>query len=143
MNKPLPPVNPDSAPFWDGCADGDLRLQHCRKCGTLQFPPRARCAQCTSDDLDWETVVAHGHVYSFTVVHRAPTAAFRDDVPYVLALVEFDTHARAMMNVTGCDPDAVHIGMPVDIEFERRESGDEEAWLPVARARVRHGGRSA
>ena len=140
MTKPLPPVNPDSAPFWDGCAEGDLRLQHCPSCGELQFPPRARCLACGGGDLDWETVVPHGEIYSYTVVHRAPIAAFKGDVPYVLAIVSFDKRARAMMNVTGCAPEDVHIGMQVDIEFERRESGDEVAWLPVAKARVRHAG---
>ncbi len=138
--KPLPPVNPDSAAFWDGCAEGELRLQHCTGCGALQFPPRARCLGCGAADLDWETVARHGRIYSFTVVHRAPIPAFKADVPYVLALVEFDRRARAMMNVVGCEPDEVHIGMSVDIEFERRENGEEIAWLPMARARVHHAG---
>ena len=37
-----------------------------------------------------------------------------------------------MLNVTGCNPDAVHIGMKVRIAFEHRGDGDARVHLPVA-----------
>jgi len=132
--KPLPPINADTRAFWDGCAAGELRVQRCAGCGSHQLPPRARCVACGASDLAWVAHPARGTVHSFTVVHRAPSAAFRDDAPYVVVLVDIVDRARLMMNVTGCDAEAVHIGMPVRIGFvERRDDGGETAWLPEAR----------
>ena len=131
--KPLPPITPDTRPFWEGCAAGELRVQRCTSCGDAQLPPRARCARCGADALEWTSMAPRGEVHSFTVVHRAPSAAFREDVPYVIALVDLAEHARLMMNVTGCDPQAVRIGLPVRIGFTARRGEDGgEVWLPVA-----------
>ena len=130
--KPTPEITRDSMPFWDGCAAGELRVQRCRECGGDQLPPRARCLACGADDLDWRAIPARGVVHSFTVVHRAPSEAFRADVPYVVALVDVAARARLMMNVTGCDPDQMHIGMQVRIDFERRDGGEPAVTVPVA-----------
>ena len=133
-HKPLPRITDDTKPFWDGCAAGELRVQRCTVCGAMQFPPRSRCGACGSDRLEWVAVDPRGEVYSFTVVHRAPTTAFRPDVPYVVALVDVAPGARLMLNVTGCDVAQVHIGMPVRIEFEVREGDGTSVHVPVARA---------
>ena len=116
-------------PFWDGCAANELRVQRCSTCSARQFPPRGRCADCGGTAFDWIANDLRGEVYSFTVVHRAPTQAFRADCPYVLALVDVAPGARFMLNVIGCAPDAVYIGMQVTIEFDDR--GD--TIVPVAR----------
>lgn len=131
--KPLPRVTPDTRPFWDGCAAGELRVQHCEDCGARQLPPRARCTACGGDALAWRAVPARGTVHSFTVVHRAPSQPFRADVPYVIALIDVALGARLIANVTGCDPHSVCIGMTLDIGFEPREDGDTREWLPIAR----------
>ncbi|MCP5152930.1 MAG: OB-fold domain-containing protein [Ectothiorhodospiraceae bacterium] len=110
-----------------------MRVQRCRACAGLQLPPRARCRACGADTFDWATLPPRGVVYSFTIVHRAPTPAFRDDVPYVLALVEVAPGARLMLNVVDCEASAMGIGAPVDIGFEPREADGATAFLPVAR----------
>ena len=57
------------------------------------------------------------------MVRRAPTKAFRPDVPYVVALVDLADGVRMMMNLRECDPEAVHIGMKVRIVFEQGADG--------------------
>ena len=32
--KPVPEPTPETQPFWDGCAAGELRLQRCTDCAT-------------------------------------------------------------------------------------------------------------
>jgi uncharacterized OB-fold protein len=59
-----------------------------------------------------------GTVYSFTVTHQNQTPGFRDEVPYVLAIVELEEGPRLMTNIVGCAPDAVRIGMPVEVVFD-------------------------
>jgi uncharacterized OB-fold protein len=57
-------------------------------------------------------------VYSFTVTHQNQSPGFREELPYVLAIVELEEGPRLMTNVVGCAPDAVRIGMPVQAVFE-------------------------
>lgn len=43
---------------------------------------------------------------------------FREELPYVLAMVELEEGPRLMTNIVGCDPDAVRIGMSVVVQFD-------------------------
>src|SRR4029453_1212760 len=43
MEKPLPIITADSAPFWDGCRDGKLSLQRCAACESWRYPPAPVC----------------------------------------------------------------------------------------------------
>ena len=61
---------------------------------------------------------ARGTVYTFTVTHQNQAPGFRDELPYVLAYVELDEGVRMLTNIVDCAPDAVRIGMPVEVVFE-------------------------
>lgn len=117
MNKPVPRTTPETKPFWDGCAIGELRYQACGRCGHVQAIPRAFCSACQHGDLQWRVSAGRGRILSHTTVHRAPTPAFRVDVPYVIALVDMDEGFRLMVNVLGGDSPAVAIGRPARIGF--------------------------
>ena len=118
----------DTAPFWQGTARGEVLYQHCDTCGRTQFPPRRHCAHCQAGEPQWLRSTGRGAVHSFTVVHRAPTAAFKGEVPYTIALVDLDEGFRMMMNVLDGPPQEVEIGSRVRIVF--RPHG--EAMLPQA-----------
>jgi uncharacterized OB-fold protein len=119
--KPNPTPNADTSPFWEACNEERLIVQTCQSCGHVQFYPRALCVKCEGRDLDWRDAKPEGTVHSCTLVHRAPTPAFKEDAPYVLALIDLDDGFRMMMNVINCPPESVAIGMPVRIVFEDRE----------------------
>lgn len=128
VKPPIAISHADTAPFWRGTAHGELLYQRCRACERTQFPPRQHCAHCQAGEPEWLRSAGRGAVHTFTVVHRAPTAAFKDEVPYVIALVDLDEGFRMMMNVLGCPPEAVEIGARVRVVF--RPHG--EAMLPQA-----------
>ena len=128
--KPSPLPNADTKPFWEACNRESMIYQQCQSCHYHQFYPRRICKQCGSDNLVWVTATSRGTVYSFTVQYRAPTPAFREDVPYVIALIDLDDGIRMMMNIKNCNPEDVHIGMPVRIIFEER--GEERQKIPQA-----------
>jgi len=130
--KPVPPVNADTAEFWRGCNHERLLFQRCAHCGHAQFPPRSLCVACHGRDLAWRESARRGQIHSFTVVHRAPTAAFKGDVPYVLALVDLDEGFRIMCNLIGCSPEEAAIGLPVRIIFETRGEGEARQRVPQA-----------
>ncbi len=113
--------SPETQAFRDACRDGRLTFQRCRDCKQAQFYPRAICSHCQSAQLDIATSAGRGQVYSFTVVHRAPSAEFRSRVPYVLALIDLDEGFRVMANIINGDPQSVTISMPVKLTFTADE----------------------
>jgi uncharacterized OB-fold protein len=112
---------PVTRPFWDGCAVGELRFQRCRDCRAPQFPPAEFCRRCLATDLAWERSAGTGTVYSWTVVHRPVTPAFR--VPYAPAIVDLDEGYQMITNLIGLRPDAISPGLPVQVEFHRTGAG--------------------
>ena len=126
--KPIPVPNEDSALFWRGCSQHKLTIQRCKSCGQARFYPRILCIGCGSTDTEWFDASGDGSIFSYTIVHRAPSPAFKDDVPYVLAIVELWEGVRMMTNIVGCDPAEVKIDMPVRVQFQRMS---DEIFLPV------------
>jgi len=116
--KHLPPVNAESAPFWDACRAGELHLQRCAACSRWQFYPRLLCTACGGRELAWQQASGKARLATFTIVRRAVSAAYEDDVPYVVALVKLEEGPTMMSNVVDCDPEALEIGMPLEVTFE-------------------------
>jgi uncharacterized OB-fold protein len=115
---PLPKPDKDSEVYWEGARRHELLLQRCGACQKFRFYPRSVCPFCLSDTFEWTESTGRGTVYSFTVIHRAPSRAFQGKVPYVLALIELDEGIRMMSNVVDTDPAEVRIGMRVEVVFD-------------------------
>jgi len=116
--KPVPIPNEDTKPFWDSLREHKLVIQKCSQCGQFRFPPRVICPYCMSLHSRWVEVKGKGKIYSFTVVHYAYTPAYRDALPYVVAIIELEEGIRLVTNIVGCKPEEVQIGMDVEITFE-------------------------
>lgn len=126
--KPLPVIDHLSAPFWEACRNHELRLQCCDGCGQRRFPAGPICHRCGSKDSTWTLTEGRARVYSWIVVrHPIPADVYDDEVPYVVALVEFADGVRMPTNITGCDPETVVGGMEVVVTFE---DIDENITLP-------------
>lgn len=111
--KPLPEVDATSAPFWEAAAEGRLLIQQCPACGRCQFYPRALCTACAAAPV-WIEASGRGRVHTYTVVRQYGAAPFRDELPYVVAVIDLDEGVRMLAGLTGCAPDAVQVGMPVE-----------------------------
>jgi uncharacterized OB-fold protein len=120
---PMPVANADSLPYWNAARERRLLIRKCNGCGSLHFMPRHLCPDCWSDQLEWVESKGTGSVHSFTVIRRAPVAAFAVRVPYVVALIELDEGPRMMANVIGEDALSVCIGDRVRVTFEDRGDG--------------------
>ena len=129
MNVPLPKPQPnaDSLAYWNGARERRLLIRRCTACGEKHFMPRHSCPYCWSDRLEWVESKGSGRVYSYSIVHRAPTAAFAAIAPYVIALIELDDGPRMFANVVGAKALEVAIGDRVHVTFEDRGEG---AMLP-------------
>jgi uncharacterized OB-fold protein len=114
--KILPPDTELSRPFWEGCREGELRLQQCNSCDRFQFYPRIICSHCDGDGLSWRPVSGRGRIASFTVVRRGISRAY--EAPYIVALVDLDEGPRMMSTVVDCEPESVAVGDTVQVQFE-------------------------
>jgi uncharacterized OB-fold protein len=123
MQKPIPAATADTREFWDACGRGELLYQTCMDCGRVQFYPRRHCSACQKMRMEWRRSSGAATIYSHTTVHRAPTPAFKADVPYVIALVDVDEGFRMMVNILGCDPGEVRIGGRLRIVFRADGEG--------------------
>ena len=116
--RPHPRRDPDSLPYWDAAQRHELLIQRCDQCGAHRFYARLLCPRCWSPDVTWERSSGRGTIYSFTIVHRAPSEAFRALVPYVVAVIDLEEGVRVMANILGTSPDDVRVGAPVRVVFE-------------------------
>lgn len=101
--------------FVDHLERGELKATRCRGCGKVFFPPRADCASCLGGDMEWVGIGGSGRLVSYTVANYAPTG-FEDDVPYTLALADFDGIKVFGRISADAPPDRIRVGMAVKIQ---------------------------
>lgn len=128
MTALRPQVNQDTAFFWEGTREGELRIQRCAACGALRHPPGPSCPDCHAHDRTHVVASGRGTVYSY-VVHRHPPVPGRE-LPILIALVDLEEGTRFLAEVVGCGPEDLEIGMPVTVDFQRI---DDDLTLPVWR----------
>ena len=119
--KPVPEPTPETQPFWDGCARGELLLQRCRDCGKPYFYPRPVCPACGSTDVEWFRASGRATLYSYVINHR-PARGFEVEAPYAIAVVELAEGPRMMTNIVGVPntPEDLILDMELQVTFEQR-----------------------
>jgi uncharacterized OB-fold protein len=126
----LPTLNEHNRAFWTGGADGHLMIAWCAQCELWVQPPTADCPQCQGG-LEPRAVSGLGSVFTYTVNYQPfmPTVP----VPYVIAIVQLKEQddLRIATNIVDCDPDSVHIGLPVEVRFECQDADGGRVFVPV------------
>lgn len=122
---PLPRPTEVSQRHWDGCKEGELWVQKCADCNSYVFIPQESCTACQSFKLNWVQSSGQGVLYSYTTVFRPQRVEF--EVPYVVAIIELEEGWHMLSNLIDCDLDAVKVGMPVEVTFQKMT---EEITLP-------------
>jgi uncharacterized OB-fold protein len=129
--KSLPRTDAVSAPYWEAAAQGRLLIQECPKCGHRQWYPRAMCTKCASE-VEWLECSGRGEVHTFTVIRQMGMRPFRDELPYVIAMIQLEEGPLVFGNVTDVVADDVRIGLPVAVWFTKVD--DEvgvASWRPA------------
>lgn len=118
--KPIPVPQGESDYYWEKAKAHELWLRHCGDCNQVYFYPRDICPICFSRNTSWIQASGKGTLHTFAIVHRAPTPAFRDDVPFIVAMVDLEEGARLPTNLVEVEPDPknITIGMAVEVMFE-------------------------
>lgn len=115
---PLPARMGLAAEFYKYCKLHELRFQRCTDCGAWRHLPRPMCGECGSFNYEWARSSGKGKVYSWITVVQALLPAFNDAVPYTVPLVDMEEGVRMVAMIDGVAPEAMHIGMPVEVFFE-------------------------
>ena len=125
-----PAVNRDTAFFWEGTKQGELRIQRCTACGALRHPPGPLCTTCGSHDRGHVVASGRGTVYSFVVHHHPPVPG--KELPLVIVLVELEEGVRMLGELQGVDPAEVRIGQQVRSRMQRVDDNLMlPAWVPA------------
>jgi len=116
----LPIPDPLTQFFWDGVAQGELRIQRCRQCRHYIHYPRPICRFCRSRDLAGERVSGRATLYSWTISTQAFHPFWVARAPYTLATVELAEQPQLMFlsQVVGCPESELRAGLPLEVTFE-------------------------
>lgn len=121
----LPLPDQDSEEYWRAASERRLIARH-DAAGRPYHYPRHRVPGTLEAATGWTELSGLGTVYSFTIVHQAASRAFRERVPYVVALVDLDEGPRVLTNIE-TDPAGVRIGQRVRVAWRE----EHDVVLPV------------
>lgn len=121
-------VSPVSEPYWQGLAEGRLRVPRCAACGATFFFPRRWCPHCWSDNISWIDAGGGGTLYARCTVDMPFDGRPAEEIPYTVALVDLDEGVRLPGRLARADAQ-VPIGARVVLAF----APDPTRSLPVWR----------
>ena len=127
---PLPQPEAEAQPYFEALRTNRLVLQRCTGCGVLNHPPRAMCRDCQGMDFGWHDASGNGVVYSYVVTHQAVHPALAGYTPMATVEIELAEGPHLTSNLIDVPPEAIEIGMPVEVVFEAVGEG---AVLPMFR----------
>ena len=123
-DKPLPPVDDDSLPFWEAAKRHELVIQKCKNSGAF-YCMASYCIKCQAgfntpwaENMEWVKACGKGKVWTYIVAHYPFVPSFADDVPYNLTVIELDEGPLMQSCIVGCDNNYIKVGMPVEVVFE-------------------------
>lgn len=121
--KPVPQPTPNTQPYFDAAARGELRVPRCRACATAFFYPRTACPECSSEDLEWMLCSGRATLHTYLLSTR-PAPGFEEEVPFAIAVVELEEGPRMMSNIVGVPQTPEHLVLDMELEVVFDKHGD-------------------
>jgi len=101
----------------------------CTKCGTPQFPRMDICVNpgcgAVYTQADYEFADIPARIKSFT----ADMLAVSVDPPAMYGMIQFEGGGRFMADFTDCSQDELKVGLPLTLEFKRRNVDRERGMV--------------
>jgi len=131
-----------AAPFWAATRQHRLVAQRCARCGRFRWTPSEVCPDCLETRAAWTPLSGRAVVWSLAVYRRAMHPAFKEAVPYTVAMLELPEGIRMLGMVGTSTGDAdrdgeVRIGDEVAVDY--LDIDDEITlvrWVPTATGHV-------
>ena len=121
--KPIPEPDEYSTPFFDGAANNQLIIRHCKGCDAFLAPGSRNCTECLGEDVEWQAASGQGTLHTFGVMHQRYHPGFDSEIPYNIAVVQLKEGPRIQSNIVGCANDKLRVGMALVATFEKVGDG--------------------
>ena len=117
---PVPAMEIDTEPYWEGCKRHKLMIQRCKRCGTYRHSPAPVCHECHSFDHEFVESAGIGEVYTYTIIHMPLHPATKDQVPYNAVVVQLLDcgGAKIMSNLVEARNEDIRIGSRVQVVWD-------------------------
>lgn len=116
-NKPLPPMNTWSKPFWDSVNNRKPLVRKCQS-GHIHLPFHSTCTKCPSDKHDWVNLTGTGTIYSMAIYYQLWHSGWTNEIPYNTVLVDLDEGVQVPGDIVAIKNDDIDVGMRVEMVFE-------------------------
>ena len=123
--KPLPNIDEDNAAFYDGLKEHQLLVWKCKDCTCGKaYWPKAYCQEKKPEpfaqNMHWVQASGKGRLFAFNRHHWAFHPGFKEDIPYVYALIELDEGPLISTTLVGdrMPKDVYDVGQRVEIVYE-------------------------
>ncbi len=90
MSLSIADMDTENLTYFGYCSEGEFRLQKCRECGFIRYPPGTACPWCANRSFEWVLVEGQGEVHSYGEVHHAVQKSLSEKVPYMILVVDLD-----------------------------------------------------
>jgi uncharacterized OB-fold protein len=108
--------NPETKPYWEGCAQGRLMLTRCLDTGAVFAYPRAISPFTLSSNVEWFEASGAGEIYSLSRI-LSPEGV------YTIAYVSLDEGPTILSGLVDDDDGLLQIGDRVRAVFREVEGG--------------------
>lgn len=128
MERLLPVIEDSNRYYWDAARAQRLEMLRCVDCRRWIHPPRPTCPACQSFSLKAERLAGKGKIYSWSVMRTKGNPGWDHKLPYAVVVVELDEQ-KGLITIGNidCPIEAIDIGMPVEVTFEKI---NDEVTLP-------------
>jgi uncharacterized OB-fold protein len=131
--------------LFTGPADAPQLIgSRCTRCREVSFPKQSSCPACTGDSTEQVLLARRGTLWTWTIQRFPPPPPYIGDAqrfePYGVGYVELPEGVRVESRLTTADPEALAIGMEMELVLEKFVDGPDGAarmtfaFAPVARA---------
>ena len=108
----------DTEIFYNGCKEKKLLFQKCKNCSHIIWPNSLFCPKCYNNNLDLIESEGYGTIYTFTIFRVAFHKAFKDKLPYTVAVIELDEGPKLVSNIVDTPLNEVKIGKKVEVTWD-------------------------
>lgn len=110
--------------FVEYLEQGKICGTKCKECGAVQFPPRAHCARCLSNEFEWSSLSGLCTLITYTKVDSSPSA-FKEQTPYILALADFPEGPKVFASIDkAISADDLAVGMRLQLRPLQLSNGN-------------------
>ncbi len=127
--KQLPLITSSDRPYWEAAKRHTLTAYRCLNCGAY-YSQVTRCTACAKPEMKWVDVSGKGRVFTFCIFHQLYHPAWKEDIPYNVAIIQLAEGPFITSNIVDCQNEAIYIGMLVEVVFD---DATEEVTLPKFR----------